>query len=381
MTRNYCSSADLRPPSQHIGSFLRPKEVLAAREQHANGEIDAAALRKVEDTHIKTHVEKLLSEGIPVVTDGEFRRQYFHIDFLKHLAGVELQKDSLAQKEGNVPPTMVVKGKIGHPNNIEVENFKFLQSIVPQDKHHQIKITIPSPTMLHFRGGRKAIDEAAYPNLDDFFIDVAAAFRAEVEALYQAGCRYLQIDCTDLAYLTDPKMRQDAIDRGENIDSLPSQYVSLINASFANRPKDMVVGIHLCKGNFKSQFFAQGSEEGYKPIAKALFGELNVDVYFLEAENERSGKDFSALQGFLSPNKTVVMGLVSSKLADMEDKATLVAKIRDAAQYTPKGLEQLAISPQCGFSSTHHGNAITFEDQYKKLRLCNEVAKAVWGGL
>lgn len=358
---------------------MRPKEVLAAREKHANGEIDAAALRKIEDEHIKVHVEKLLSEGIPVITDGEFRRQYFHIDFLKHLQGVELQKDSLAQKEGNVPPTMVVKGKIGHPYNIEVENFKYLKSIVPAEKHNHIKITIPSPTMLHFRGGRKAISEEAYPDLSEFFEDVSKAFRDEVAALYEAGCRYLQIDCTDLAYLTDPKMRQDAVDRGEDIDALPSQYVSLINASFANRPKDMVVGIHLCKGNFKSQFFAAGSEEGYKPIAKALFGELNVDAYFLEAENERSGKDFSALQGHLSPNKTVVMGLVSSKLADMEDKAALIAKIKDAAQYTPRGLEQLAISPQCGFSSTHHGNAITYEDQYKKLRLCNEIAKEVWG--
>lgn len=274
---------------------------------------------------------------------------------------------------------MVVSGKIGHPHNIEVDNFLYLKSIVPAEKHNCIKVTIPSPTMLHFRGGRKAISQDVYPHLDEFFQDVALAFQAEVDALYKAGCRYLQIDCTDLAYLTDPKMRQDAVERGEDLEALPSQYVSLINASFANRPDDMVIGIHLCKGNFKSKFFAEGSQEGYKPIAKALFEELNVDVYFLEAEDERSGKDFSAMKGYLSENKTLVMGLVSSKLATMEDKKVLVDKIRDAAQYTPRGLEQLAISPQCGFSSTHHGNAITVEDQYKKLRLCNEIAEEVWG--
>lgn len=185
---------------------------------------------------------------------------------------------------------------------------------------------------------------------------------------------------TNLAYLTDPKMREEAAARGEDVDALPSRYAKLINACFANRPSDMVIGIHLCKGNFKSQFFASGSEEGYAPVAKALFGELNVDAYFLEWENERSGKDFSALSGHLSPHKTVVLGLVSSKLADMEDKATLVAKLKDAARQVPGGIDQLAISPQCGFSSTHHGNALDKQTQYSKLELCKAVAEEVWGG-
>ncbi|PWN23274.1 UROD/MetE-like protein [Microstroma glucosiphilum] len=364
---------------EHVGSFLRPKALLEARAALAAGKISAADLRKVEDEHIKVHVERLLAEGVPDITDGEFRRQYFHIDFLKMLQGCDVKEGVLESSGKHVPPTMTVTGKIKHSKNIEVDNFNYLKTLVPAEQHANIKITIPSPTMLHFRGGRKGISQEAYPDLDDFFADLAAAYREEVQALYDAGCRYLQMDDTNLAYLTDPKMRQDAAARGEDVDALPSRYAKLINASFANRPEDMVIGIHLCKGNFKSQFFAAGSEEGYAPIAKALFGELNVDVYFLEWEDERSGKDFSALAGHLSENKTVVLGLVSTKLATMEDKAALVAKIHDAAKYAPGGLKQLAISGQCGFSSTHHGNAITEEDQYKKLRLLKEVAEEVWG--
>lgn len=260
-----------------------------------------------------------------------------------------------------------------------MDNFLYLKSLVPADKYRHIKITIPSPTMLHFRGGRKGISEKAYPNLDDFFADVASAYRKEVDALYAAGCRYLQFDDTNLAYLTDPKMREEAKERGEDVDALPSRYAKLINACFANKQDDMIIGIHLCKGNFRSQFFASGSDEGYAPVAKALFGELNVDAYFLEWENERSGKDFSALSGNLSAHKTVVLGLVSSKVSDMEDKETLVSKLREAAKQLPGGLDQLAISPQCGFSSTHHGNAITEETQYAKLELCKAVAEEVWG--
>lgn len=323
-------------------------------------------------------MQKLIDSGIPDITDGEARRLWFHLDFLEQLGGVEV-RNSLDNANGHVPPTLLVTGKVRHVKNIEVDNFLFLKSIVPAEKHHQIKITIPSPTMLHFRGGRKGISEEAYPNLDDFFADVAAAYRTEVDALYGAGCRYAQLDDTNLAYLTDPKMRQEASARGEDVDSLPSKYAKLINACFANRPADMVIGIHLCKGNFKSQFFASGSEEGYAPVAKALFGELNVDAYFLEWENERSGKDFSALSGNLSANKTIVLGLVSSKVADMEDKAVLVQKIREAAKQLPGGLDQLSISPQCGFSSTHHGNSITEETQYAKLELCKAVAEEVWG--
>ncbi|CAO1631065.1 unnamed protein product [Parajaminaea phylloscopi] len=363
---------------EHVGSFLRPKALLDARAEHANGKIDAAALRKIEDQHIKSHVEKLLELGVEDITDAEFRRAYFHTDFLKELGGVEVV-NNLEADDHHKPPTLLVTGPVRHVKNIEVDNFLFLKSIVPADKHHQIKITIPSPTMLHFRGGRKGIDAKAYPDLDDFFADVAAAYRQEIEALYAAGCRYLQLDDTNLAYLTDPKMRAEAAARGEDVDSLPSRYANLINSCFANRPADMVIGIHLCKGNFKSRFFASGSDEGYAPVAKALFGELNVDAYFLEWEDERSGKDFSALSGHLSENKTVVLGLVSSKVSDMEDRQVLIRKLHEAAKQVPGGLSQLAISPQCGFSSTHHGNSITEETQYAKLQLCKSVAEEVWG--
>lgn len=213
--------------------------------------MSAAELRGVEDEHIKIHVERLLAEGIPDITDGELRRAFFHLDYLRNLDGIHVEEGVLESSGKHVPPTMTVTGKIRHSKNIEVDNFNYLKTLVPAEQHGNIKITIPSPTMLHFRGGRKGISEEAYPDLDDFFADLAAAYREEVQALYDAGCRYLQLDDTNLAYLTDPKMRQDAAARGEDVDALPSRYAKLINASFANRPEDMVIGIHLCKGNFK----------------------------------------------------------------------------------------------------------------------------------
>ncbi|CEH18694.1 hypothetical protein CBOM_05413 [Ceraceosorus bombacis] len=370
--------------AEHVGSFLRPRAVHDARAAFAAQKLDAAGLRAAEDAAIREHISTCLSLGIRDLTDGEFRRQYFHIDFLKHLSGVSVQKNSLEQQEGHIPPTLAVVGKIKHERDIEVDNFEFLKSIVPRAQWNGIKVTIPSPTMLHFRGGRKAIDEQVYPDLDDFFQDLAAAYRAEIDALYKAGCRYLQL----LAYLTDPKMRADAAARGEDLATLPHRYAELINKAIQSRPQDMLVGIHLCKGNFKSQFFAAGSSEGYAPIAEALFGKLQVDAYFLEWEDQRSGVDFSVLgarpagenaRPYLDASKTVVLGLVSSKVGKLEDKEELKRKLHDAAKFAPAGLEQLAISPQCGFSSTVHGNSITSDEQYAKLRLCKEVAEEVWG--
>ncbi|KAN0061869.1 hypothetical protein ACQY0O_005863 [Thecaphora frezii] len=368
------------PPFRHghVGSFLRPKAIHNARAQLAKGEITPAELRKVEDAEIAKHVAELLSHGIRDITDGEFRREYFHLDFLKHLEGVTITKNTLEQQEGRVPPTLSVTGKLHHPTNIEVANFEYLKSLVPVDQHRQIKITIPSPTMCHFRGGRAAISQEAYPDLEEFFADLAACYRQEIDALYAAGCRYVQLDDTNLAYLTDATMRKGAEERGEDLDKLPHDYARLINASLASKPADMCAAIHLCKGNFRSQFFAQGSEEGYNPIAEVLFQELNVDAFFLEWENERSGKDFSALR-HLPATKTVVLGLVSSKLAELEDSEALIQKVKEAAGHVLLGKEQLAISPQCGFSSTVHGNNITHEDQFKKLALCADIAEAVWG--
>ncbi|UZJ52649.1 hypothetical protein CBS101457_001969 [Exobasidium rhododendri] len=369
------------PPfrSEHVGSFLRTKEIHDARAQFSEGKLDAAGLRKIEDEEIKKHIDRCLHWKVQDLTDAEFRRQYFHVDFLQHIEGVEVQKNSLEQKEGNVPPTLAVTAKLVHSKNIEVENYEYLKSIIPADRHHAIKITIPSPTMLHFRGGRKAISESVYPNLDDFFSDLATCYRKEIDALYKAGCRYVQLDDTNLAYLTDPTMRKAAEERGEDLASLPEKYAMLINAAISSAPEDMVLAIHLCKGNFKSQFFAMGSSEGYEPIAAALFGKMNVDAYFLEWEKpERSGLDFSALR-HLPKTKTVVLGLVSSKVADLEDVDTIVARIHEAAKVVPGGIDQLSISPQCGFSSTVHGNDLTEEEQFKKLQLCRTIAAKVWG--
>ncbi|EST09076.1 Methionine synthase, vitamin-B12 independent [Kalmanozyma brasiliensis GHG001] len=376
------TSLFVNPPFRHahVGSFLRPAAVHEARAQFASGSIDATALRQIEDREIAAHVQTLLQHNIQEITDGEFRREYFHLDFLKHISGITISKNTLEQKEGRVPPTLSVTGKLRHTGNIEVENFKYLRSLVPEDAVKRIKITIPSPTMCHFRGGRAAISSEAYPDLEEFFSDLAAVYRTEIDALYAAGCRYVQLDDTNLAYLTDQTMRSQAQSRGEDLDRLPHDYARLINASLASKPADMVAAIHLCKGNFRSQFFAQGSEEGYNPIAEVLFQKLNVNAFFLEWEDERSGKDFSALK-HLPKNKIVVLGLVSSKFAEMEDKAKLVQKINEAAKSVvgEDGLKQLAISPQCGFSSTVHGNEITPETQFAKLGLCRDVALDVWG--
>jgi len=366
--------------ADHVGSFIRPDAVLKARAAHFAGELDAAGLRAVEDEEIAKHVRRLVSEGVQCITDGEFRRQYFHLDFLKHIDGVVEQFNTLEQKEGHKPPTLAVTAKIAWPQGgIEVRNFEFLKSLLPPDEVHRIKITMPSPTML-LRGGRQTVSTEAYPDLADFYDDLVAVYRAEIDALYQAGCRYIQFDDTNLAYLTDPTMRQQQRDAGEDVDTLPARYVALINRCISPRPDDLTTATHVCKGNFKSTYFALGSSEGYAPIAKELFGDCDVDAFFLEWEDERrSGADFSALKPHLPAHKMVVLGLVSTKVATMEDKATLVAKMRAAAEMVPAGLEQLGISGQCGFSSTVHPNAIDHEQQFAKLRLCREVAEELYG--
>lgn len=373
------SSLHVNPPFRHahVGSFLRPASIHTARADHASGKISASDLRQIEDREIAAHVRSLLAHNVEEITDGEFRREYFHLDFLKHISGITISKNTLEQKEGRVPPTLSVTGKLKHTHDIEVENFKYLRSLVPADAVKRIKITIPSPTMCHFRGGRAAISQDAYPDLEEFFSDLAAVYRTEIDALYAAGCRYVQLDDTNLAYLTDATMRSQAESRGEDLSTLPHHYARLINASLASKPADMVAAIHLCKGNFRSQFFAQGSEDGYNPIAQVLFQELNVNAFFLEWEDQRSGKDFTALQ-HLPENKIVVLGLVSSKFAKLEDKQTLIQKIQEAAEQVKGGKRQLGISPQCGFSSTVHGNEITVQDQFKKLGLCRDVALSVW---
>jgi 5-methyltetrahydropteroyltriglutamate--homocysteine methyltransferase len=366
--------SSIAPPfrADHVGSLLRPASVLEARQQFAAGEITAADKRRVEDEEIERAIRSMESVGLQSVTDGEFRRAWFHLDFLEQLDGVtvsgsiESSSDS-AQTVGFTPPRLAVTGPLRHARPIQVADFRFLAAHTSRTP----KVSIPSPTMVHFRGGRAAIDISSYPDLDVFFADLAQCYRDEIAALYAAGCRYLQLDDTNLAYLCDPKMRSGAVERGDDPDELPHTYAALINAVIGDRPSDLTVGIHLCRGNFRSTWFAEG---GYEPVAEVLFNELDVDCYFLEYDDERSG-DFSPLR-HVPDGKTVVLGLVSSKVPELESGADLARRIEEAATYVP--LDHLCLSPQCGFSSTLHGNQINEDDQWAKLRLVVDTAEQVW---
>jgi len=362
------------PPfrADHVGSLLRPAELLAARVRHRNGEIFASELRAIEDEAIAATIRKVESIGMQAVTDGEFRREFFHLDFLEKLDGVSVTGSIAAssdaqEKVGFTPPTLSVTGKLQHGEDIQVDDFEFLQSQVSNTP----KVSIPSPTMVHFRGGRAGIDIESYPDLDGFFDDLAQCYRDEIDALYKAGARYIQMDDTNLAYLCDVKMRAAAVERGDDPNELPRTYAALINAVIDNRPDDLVIAVHLCRGNFRSQWFAEG---GYEPVAEVLFNDLNVDAYFLEYDDERSG-DFSPLR-FVPDNKIVVLGIISSKLPQLESITDLANRVDEAAKYMP--IENMCVSPQCGFSSTSHGNEITEDDQWAKLQLVVDTAREVW---
>jgi len=364
----------LDPPfrADHVGSLLRPPEIRQARRRRAAGEIDDAELRAVEDSAIATMIPKLEATGIHSITDGEFRREWFHLDFLQQLDGVTVSGTIAASSDADetvhqAPPKITVTGKLRHQRPIQVDDYRFLA----QHATRTPKVSIPSPTMVHFRGGRGGIDIESYPDLDEFFEDLAQCYRDEVDALYAAGCRYLQLDDTNLAYLCDPVMRQGAVERGDDPDELPRTYAALINEAIAGRPDDLTVGIHLCRGNFRSKHFASG---GYEAVAEVLFNEIDVDAYFLEYDDERSG-DFAPLR-FFPKDKTLVLGLVTSKTAPLEDEDVLKSRIDEAAAYVD--LDQLCLSPQCGFSSTIDGNEITEADQWAKLRHVVEVAADVW---
>ncbi len=366
-----------KPPfrADHVGSFLRPKALLDARAQFRDGAIDAAALRRVEDEAIRGVVKFQEDLGLKGITDGEYRRTYFHTDFLLQLDGVEEAGGTQVkfhQHGGKeleyAPPVMKITGKVEHARDIQRADYDFLASCTARTP----KVTIPSPTMLHFRGGRDAIDAAAYPDLDQFYADLSAAYRAEIASLADAGCRYLQLDDTNLAYLCDETQRENARRRGMDPDELPRLYARIINDAIRDRPADMVACVHLCRGNFRSSWAAEG---GYEPVAEVLFNELAVDGYFLEYDDPRSG-DFAPLR-FVPQGKTVVLGLVTTKLGELESPDAVKARIDEAAKHMP--LEQMALSPQCGFSSTVHGNDIAVEQQAAKLRLVVDVARDVWG--
>jgi 5-methyltetrahydropteroyltriglutamate--homocysteine methyltransferase len=366
----------MKPPfrADHVGSLLRTSTVKENRLRWKKGEIPAEELREIENLAIAETVKKLESTGMKSITDGEFRRDYFHLDFLKELAGVtvtggiDANPNAKVAEDGFTPPKLSVTGKLQHTKDIQVSDYQFLKSVTTQIP----KVSIPSPTMVHFRGGRKSIDINSYPDMDLFFLDLANAYKKEIDHLYKSGLRYLQLDDTNLAYLCDPKMRAAAVERGEDPNELPKTYAALINSVIDGRPDDLTVGIHLCRGNYRSTWFAEG---GYEPVAEILFNSINVDAYFLEYDDERSG-DFAPLR-FVPKDKMVVLGIISSKLKDLEKVDDMAKRIDEAAKYMP--LEQMCVSPQCGFSSTHHGNDLTHDDQWRKMELVVNTAIKVWG--
>jgi len=373
-------TARTAPPfrADHVGSFLRPAYLLEAREQKAKGQISAAELRAVEDRAITEVVKFQRDCGLTSITDGEFRRTYFHIDFLEQLGGVHTDIPFTVKRadgsEELAPPVIKVVGPVRHVKDIQRADFEYLQSqIALHAPGCTPKVTIPSPTMLHFRGGRAGISREAYPELEPtFYDDVAQAYAEELQSLYDAGCRYVQMDDTNMAYLCDEKMREAARARGDDPNELPHRYAGFINKVVAKKPAGMTLAMHLCRGNFKSTHAAAGN---YEPVAEALLSEMNLDAIFMEYDDDRSG-DFRPLR-FLKPGKIVVLGLVTTKFGQLETKDSLKRRIAEAAQYAP--LEQLALSPQCGFSSTVHGNNIAVEDQKRKLQLVVETAQEVWG--
>ena len=368
------------PPfrADHVGSFLRPAYLLQAREQKAKGEITATQLRLVEDRAITEVVQFQRDCGLQSITDGEFRRTYFHIDFLEQLGGVHTDIPFTVKRadgsEELAPPVIKVIDKVRHVRDIQRADFEYLkQQIELHAPGCTPKVTIPSPTMLHFRGGRAGISAKAYPELDPvFYDDVAQAYAEELHSLFDAGCRYVQMDDTNMAYLCDEKMREAARQRGDDPNELPHRYATFINKVVAKKPAGMTLTMHLCRGNFKSTHAAAGN---YEPVAQALLSEMNLDAIFMEYDDDRSG-DFRPLR-YLKPGMQVVLGLVTTKFGQLESKAELKRRIAEAAQYAP--LEQLCLSPQCGFSSTVHGNNIAVEDQRRKLQLVVETAAEVWG--
>jgi len=356
--------------ADQVGSLLRPDWLSAARTQWKAGEIDAETLRETEDRAVREAVQRQQDIGLQGITDGEFRRDWWHLDFLGQLDGVRLQ-DNPGPKfkiagQSEQPPIATVTGRVACSRSIMAEHFAFLKSVTTGTP----KMTIPSPSMLHLRGGRAAISKDIYPDMDAFWDDVAAAYRTAIGHLADAGCRYLQLDDITFAYLCDPKIQATCRANGDDPSALPRRYAETINAALRDRPADMRVTIHTCRGNFKSAWVAEG---GYDPVVEAMFS-TDVDGWFMEFDNARAG-GFEPLRA-VPPGKTVVLGLVTTKLGELESEDALMRRIDEASKIVP--LEQLALSPQCGFSSTHHGNALSQDDQWRKLERVVQVARKVW---
>jgi 5-methyltetrahydropteroyltriglutamate--homocysteine methyltransferase len=381
MSDQIVSDTGAEPPfrAEHVGSLLRPVALLATRTEYEAGRITAGMLRETEDDCIRHAVVMQAELGLKGVTDGEFRRGSWHMDFLYQIGGVEKTDRSLhiafKNEAGTVefsPAAHRVAGRLHLDKTIFAEDFAFLKSVAPPGTTP--KLTIPSPSMLHYRGGRAAIDPAAYPELEAFRHDLAAIYKQEIAGLAALGCTYLQLDDTSLAYLNDPAQRAYVDSIGGDGEHQHLINIRLINQALADKPAGMTVCTHLCRGNFRSSWIAEGS---YDHVAEALFGELAVDGFFLEYDDERSG-GFAPLRFVPRGRKKVVLGLVTTKRPDLESKDALKRRIDEATRYVP--LEQLCLSPQCGFSSTVEGNALTIDEQKAKLALIVEVAREVWGG-
>lgn len=364
-----------KPPfrADHVGSLLRPQELKEARAQRKDGKITADQLKAVEDKAIEAVIKKQQDIGLHSVTDGEFRRSWWHFDFLGGLDGVEYYTSAEKGIQFSGVQTRAegvrVTGKIGYSGHPMVEHFKFLKAHTKATP----KMTIPSPSVLHFRSGRNAISKDIYPNLDDFFKDLGQAYKKAVQDFAAAGCRYLQLDETNLAYLCDPDQIELSRQRGDDPESLPMKYAEMINTAIADRPADMQITMHLCRGNFRSTFISKG---GYEPVAEVLLDKIKVNGYFMEYDNERSG-GFEPLRFLPKGEKQVILGLVTSKTGQLETKDNIRKRLEQATKYAD--LNQLCLSPQCGFASTEEGNVLAEEEQWAKLRMIVELADEVWG--
>jgi 5-methyltetrahydropteroyltriglutamate--homocysteine methyltransferase len=369
-----------RPPfrADHVGSLLRPRQLLDARAKFKAGEIDAAELRGVEDEAIRDAIALQRDAGLRTVTDGEFRRTSWHMDFIYSIGGVEqVAGESLHVKFRNeqgeydyAPPAMRIAERVSLPETIFADAFTFLRDSATAEQ--QPKLTIPSPSMVHYRGGNSSIDGTVYPELEAFWEDLTAVYNAQMRGVYELGCRYLQLDDTSLAYVNDPAQRSHIEQIGGDPNHLHEQYIANINKAIAGRPADLTITTHLCRGNNQSMWAAEG---GYDFVAEALFGDLQVDGYFLEYDDERSGT-FEPLR-YVPKGKAVVLGLVTTKRPQLEDEGLLMRRIEEASKYVD--IDQLCLSGQCGFSSTEEGNKLSIDDQRAKLELIVSVAQAVWG--
>ena len=366
------------PPfrADHVGSLLRPKSLLAARAEHEAGRLSAEQLRADEDAAIRDAVTLQQAVGLRAITDGELRRGSWHMDFIYEIGGVERSQDNLLSKFHNeqgtiefTPTKPEVRAKLSLDHTIFGGDFSYLARTVTQGMP---KLTIPSPSMVHYRGGRAAIDASVYPDMDSFWADLAAVYAEEIRRLAELGCSYLQLDDTSFAYLNDPEQRAAFDERGESGDDQHLTYIRTINAALKDRPDGMTITTHMCRGNFRSSWVAQG---GYDFVAEPLFGQLEVDAFFMEYDDDRSGT-FEPLR-FVPKGKLVVLGLVTSKKPELETKDELMRRIEEAARFID--IDQLCLSPQCGFSSTKEGNSLTVDEQRAKLALVVETADEVWG--